>query len=85
MHGIMLHHNGYAVTILEQDTASRREGFDAGIRVGPDFVSLLKKYDRIDRPYEIHATGYQDQARNASLILGTPREYPARQLRWDSV
>jgi 2-polyprenyl-6-methoxyphenol hydroxylase-like FAD-dependent oxidoreductase len=59
MHGIMLHHNGYAVTILEQDTASRREGFDAGIRVGPDFVSLLKKYDRIDRPYEIHATGYQ--------------------------
>jgi 2-polyprenyl-6-methoxyphenol hydroxylase-like FAD-dependent oxidoreductase len=58
MHGIMLHREGYAVTILEQ-ASDRRGGFDAGISVGPDVVSFLKKYDRIDRPYEIRALGPQ--------------------------
>lgn len=57
MHGTMLNHQGYSVTILERDTAGHREGFDAGIRVGPDFGAFLDEYDRVKRPYDIHATG----------------------------
>lgn len=63
----MLNREGYAVTILERDTDTRREGFDAGIRVGPDFVTFLKEYDRIHRPYEIHASGHQFISSDGSL------------------
>ncbi|ORY18936.1 hypothetical protein BCR34DRAFT_595771 [Clohesyomyces aquaticus] len=59
MHGIMLHRHGYSVTILEQEPASIREGFDAGIRAGPDVVAFMDRYDRAKRPYGIYASGSQ--------------------------
>ena len=51
MNGIMLRHQGYTVTILEQDPAtSQRRSQAAGITPGPDFLKFMEKYDRTSRP-----------------------------------
>lgn len=49
MCGIMLKHHGYNVTILEQETAPARQGFDAGIKIGPPVQEFLKVHDRVKR------------------------------------
>jgi 2-polyprenyl-6-methoxyphenol hydroxylase-like FAD-dependent oxidoreductase len=52
MNGNMLRHQGYTVTILEQDPAtSQRRSQAAGIAPGPDFLKFLEKYDRTSRPF----------------------------------
>lgn len=56
MHGIMLRDNGYSVTILEQESSNHRQGLDAGIRVGDDFIKFMEKYDVVKREYGIMAT-----------------------------
>lgn len=57
MHGIMLKHHGYTVTILEQQEASTaRQGFDAGIHMGPDVQSFLKEHDRVRRDFTVTCT-----------------------------
>ncbi|KAF3035817.1 hypothetical protein E8E12_005542 [Didymella heteroderae] len=49
MCGVMLKHHGYNVTILEQEISPRREGYDAGIKVGPANEEFLKRHDRVKR------------------------------------
>ncbi|KAL1656231.1 hypothetical protein SLS61_001304 [Didymella pomorum] len=49
MCGVMLKHHGYNVTILEQEISPRREGYDAGIKVGPANEQFLKRHDRVKR------------------------------------
>jgi len=52
MNGLMLRHQGYTVTILEQDPAtSQRRSQAAGITPGPDFLKFMEKYDRTKRPF----------------------------------
>jgi 2-polyprenyl-6-methoxyphenol hydroxylase-like FAD-dependent oxidoreductase len=52
MNGIMLRHQGYMVTILEQDPAtSQRRSQAAGITPGPDFLKFMEKYDRTNRVF----------------------------------
>jgi 2-polyprenyl-6-methoxyphenol hydroxylase-like FAD-dependent oxidoreductase len=53
MHGIMLKHHGYTVTILEQDVSPSREGYDAGVKEGPDGRAFLERHDRVKRPYTL--------------------------------
>lgn len=53
MHGIMLKHHGYNVTILEQDVSPIRQGYDAGVKEGPDLLAFLDRHDRIKRPYSV--------------------------------
>jgi 2-polyprenyl-6-methoxyphenol hydroxylase-like FAD-dependent oxidoreductase len=49
MCGVMLRNHGYNVTILEQEISPRREGYDAGIKVGPANEEFLKRHDRVKR------------------------------------
>lgn len=56
MHGIMLKHNGYNVTILEQEPSRAREGYDAGIKIGPPLEEFLKHHDRVGRDMVITCT-----------------------------
>jgi 2-polyprenyl-6-methoxyphenol hydroxylase-like FAD-dependent oxidoreductase len=49
MSGIMLKHHGYNVTILEKVTSPFREGYDAGIKIGPEVQEFLDKHDRVKR------------------------------------
>jgi 2-polyprenyl-6-methoxyphenol hydroxylase-like FAD-dependent oxidoreductase len=49
MCGIMLKHHGYNVTILEQETSPSRQGYDAGIKIGPAVEEFLNKHDRVKR------------------------------------
>ena len=51
MHGIMLKHHGYRVTILEQDTSTSRQGYDAGLKMEADFLAFLDKHDRLKRAH----------------------------------
>ncbi|KAL9116206.1 MAG: hypothetical protein Q9227_000577 [Pyrenula ochraceoflavens] len=53
MHGIMLKHHGYRVTILEQETSTSRQGYDAGLKMEADFLDFLDKHDRVKRPHII--------------------------------
>ncbi|KAF2705778.1 FAD/NAD(P)-binding domain-containing protein [Pleomassaria siparia CBS 279.74] len=53
MHGIMLKHHGYNVTILEQEPSTSRQGYDAGIKLGPNVLSFMKNHDRVNREYKI--------------------------------
>lgn len=51
MSGIMLRHQGYTVTILEQDPGtSQRRSQAAGITPGPDFLKFMERYDRTGQP-----------------------------------
>jgi 2-polyprenyl-6-methoxyphenol hydroxylase-like FAD-dependent oxidoreductase len=49
MCGTMLKHQGYDVTILEREVNSSRQGYDAGIKVGPEVTAFLEKHDRVKR------------------------------------
>jgi hypothetical protein len=49
MCGVMLKHHGYNVTVLEQETSPSRQGYDAGITVGPAVQDFLKEHDRVNR------------------------------------
>lgn len=49
----MLKHHGYSVTILEQEVSSSREGYDAGIKIGPAVEAFLNKHDRVKRDMTI--------------------------------
>lgn len=53
MHGIMLKHHGYNVTILEQEVSTSRQGYDAGIKLGPNILSFMKNHNRVNREYKI--------------------------------
>ncbi|KAH7408073.1 hypothetical protein DE146DRAFT_645177 [Phaeosphaeria sp. MPI-PUGE-AT-0046c] len=53
MCGVMLKHHGYSVTILEQEVSSSREGYDAGIKIGPAVQAFLDKHDRVKRDMTI--------------------------------
>jgi 2-polyprenyl-6-methoxyphenol hydroxylase-like FAD-dependent oxidoreductase len=49
MCGIMLKHHGHHVTILEQDPAPVRHGYDAGISIRFEVEEFLRKHDRVKR------------------------------------
>jgi 2-polyprenyl-6-methoxyphenol hydroxylase-like FAD-dependent oxidoreductase len=49
MCGTMLKHQGYDVTILEREVNSSRQGYDAGIKIGPEVEEFLEKHDRVKR------------------------------------
>lgn len=49
MCGVMLKHHGHNVTILEQEVSPRREGYDAGIKLGPANEEFLRRHDRVKR------------------------------------
>jgi 2-polyprenyl-6-methoxyphenol hydroxylase-like FAD-dependent oxidoreductase len=49
MCGVMLKHHGYNVTILEQESSPSRQGYDAGITIGPAVQDFLLKHDRVKR------------------------------------
>jgi hypothetical protein len=53
MCGIMLKHHGYNVTILEQEASPSRQGYDAGIKIGPAVEAFLNKHDRVKRDMTI--------------------------------
>jgi len=53
MCGVMLKHHGYNVTILEQETSPSRQGYDAGISIGPAVQDFLEKHDRVKREMTI--------------------------------
>jgi 2-polyprenyl-6-methoxyphenol hydroxylase-like FAD-dependent oxidoreductase len=53
MCGIMLKHHGYNVTILEQEVSPSRQGYDAGIKIGPAVEAFLNKHDRVKRDMTI--------------------------------
>ncbi|KAF1845105.1 FAD binding domain-containing protein [Cucurbitaria berberidis CBS 394.84] len=72
MHGIMLRDNGYSVTILEQEPSTHRQGLDAGIRVGPDFIQFMKQYDRVKREYGIMATHAHVLDKNETIKFKVP-------------
>jgi 2-polyprenyl-6-methoxyphenol hydroxylase-like FAD-dependent oxidoreductase len=55
MNGVMLKRHGYNVTILEQFSGTR-DGYDAGISIGPDVKSFLAKHDRVQRPFALTCT-----------------------------
>ncbi|KAF2446603.1 FAD/NAD(P)-binding domain-containing protein [Karstenula rhodostoma CBS 690.94] len=55
LNGVMLKHHGYNVTILEQFSGTR-DGYDAGITIGPDVKSFLAKHDRVQRPFALTCT-----------------------------
>ncbi|CAO2655594.1 Nn.00g043970.m01.CDS01 [Neocucurbitaria sp. VM-36] len=72
MHGIMLRSNGYTVTILEQEASAHRQGLDAGIRVGPEFLQFMQKYDRIKRDYSLFAPRAQNLVKNGTVTFTVP-------------
>lgn len=45
----MLKHHGYTVTILEREISPSRQGYDAGIKIGPAVLNFLEKHDRVKR------------------------------------
>lgn len=53
MCGVMLKHHGYNVTILEQESSTSRQGYDAGISIGPAVQEFFKKHDRVKREIAI--------------------------------
>jgi 2-polyprenyl-6-methoxyphenol hydroxylase-like FAD-dependent oxidoreductase len=53
MCGVMLKHHGYNVTILERETSPSRQGYDAGIKIGPAVEEFLKKHDRVNRDISV--------------------------------
>ncbi|KAF2106038.1 hypothetical protein BDV96DRAFT_607696 [Lophiotrema nucula] len=53
MCGIMLKHHGYNVTIFEKEPSKSREGYNAGIKIGPDVQDFLKKHSRVPRDFTI--------------------------------
>ncbi|KAL1612161.1 hypothetical protein SLS60_000385 [Paraconiothyrium brasiliense] len=55
LNGIMLKHHGYDVTVLEQFSGTR-DGYDAGITIGPDVMSFLAKHDRVQCPFALTCT-----------------------------
>lgn len=55
----MLKHHGYDVTILERDASISRQGYDAGIKIGPAMEAFLKKHDLVNRDMTVTCTpGY---------------------------
>lgn len=77
MCGVMLKHHGYNVTILEQETSPRREGYDAGIKVGPAHEEFLKRHDRVrcdmiikcDPGYMIDVNGRPKPQRGQTMLM----------------
>lgn len=73
----MLKHHGYNVTILEQETSPRREGYDAGIKVGPANEEFLKRHDRVQRDmiikcdpgYMIDVNGRPKPQRGQTMLM----------------
>lgn len=53
MCGVMLKHRSYDVTILEKEALAIRQGYDAGIKIGPAVVEFLEKHDRLKRDMSI--------------------------------
>lgn len=51
----MLKHHGYNVIILEQFSGTR-DGYDAGITIGPEVKGFLAKHDRVQRPFALTCT-----------------------------
>jgi 2-polyprenyl-6-methoxyphenol hydroxylase-like FAD-dependent oxidoreductase len=49
MCAVMLKYHGYNVTILEQETSPSRQGYDAGISIGPAVREFMEKHDRVKR------------------------------------
>ena len=72
MHGIMLRSNGYNVTILEQESSTHRQGLDAGIRVGPEFLQFMQRYDRIKRDYSLFAPRAHNLVKNGTVSFTVP-------------
>lgn len=77
MCGVMLKHHGYDVTILEQNTSPRREGYDAGIKIGPAGEEFLRNHDRVKREmilvckpgYMIDPNGYPKMQRGQTMFM----------------
>lgn len=76
IHGIVLKRHGYNVTILEQEVSASRQGFDAGIRAGPELVKFLDKYNRSTGAYSIQSIGVQFLDKAGAIIRGFPSEMP---------
>jgi 2-polyprenyl-6-methoxyphenol hydroxylase-like FAD-dependent oxidoreductase len=75
MCGVMLKHHGHNVTILEQASLSR-QGYDAGIKIGPEVEKYLEKHDDVKRDmrivckpgFSLNANGEPKVARGQTIV-----------------
>lgn len=49
----MLKNHGYNVTILEKHLSAHREGYNSGIKIGPDVLEFIQKHSRISQEFTI--------------------------------
>jgi 2-polyprenyl-6-methoxyphenol hydroxylase-like FAD-dependent oxidoreductase len=76
MNGIMLRHQGYTVTILEQYPAiSQRRSQGAGITPGPDFLKFMERYDRTSRPFSGGKRAISICAKDGSMARKLPMTF----------
>lgn len=73
----MLKHHGYNVIVLEQEIMPRREGYDAGIKIGPANEEFLKRHDRVKRDmiitcnpgFMIDVNGHPKAQRGQTMLM----------------
>ncbi|KAF2278120.1 uncharacterized protein EI97DRAFT_440639 [Westerdykella ornata] len=94
LHGILLKHHGFNVTILEKDTSPICRGYDAGVKEGLDMLAFLDKCDQVKHPQTISCLTPRtiNQEGKASWSagkayrddeLGASRQYSASEFRRD--
>ena len=75
MHGIVLKRLGHNVQVLEQQPAARRTGQAAGISVSLYTQQFLQKFDLVDKPFYVPASGLQHTDTEFNFGEKWPIEY----------
>ena len=65
----------HGFTILEQEASTSRQGYDAGIKLGPTILSFMKNHNRVNREYKIDSVSpviYSTQMGKRNLRTNNP-------------